>query len=287
MKPAMKPADDSLRLLVGQVTHERLRPAHHAFRYRLLQVACRLDRFARPSSFWFGIDRWRPLGLAARDYGPCDGSPLEPWMRARLAEAGIPADGEIWLQTMPRLFGYAFNPVSFWYCHDREGRLRALYADVRNTFGARHGYLLSAPAHAPIDGETMLDCRKTFHVSPFCTVSGGYRFRVLRDRDRWTVAIDHHDEAGLLLRTAIAMRERREPGAWWRFARRPFDMIGTLWRIHWQALQLARKRVPFHGSRPPQPQSPEPAASDPSVFDSSVSGHHRASPANSRHEARP
>jgi len=246
----MNARGESVRLLVGHVVHERLRPARHAFRYALLQVACDVGRLETSPPVWFGIGRWRPLGIAARDYGPGDGSPLAPWMRARLAEAGIPADGEIWLQTIPRLCGYAFNPVSFWYCHDREGRLRALYADVRNTFGARHGYLLSAPGHAPIDGAAVLTCRKTFHVSPFCIVDGEYRFRVARDRGRWIVGIDYGDEDGLLLRTTIAMRELHEPRAWWRFVRHPFDAAGTLWRIHWQALLLARKRVPFHGRTP-------------------------------------
>ncbi|MBY8603707.1 DUF1365 domain-containing protein [Burkholderia arboris] len=249
------------RLLVGRVTHERLRPAHHAFGYPLLQIACDIGRLDTLASGWFGIDRWRPLGLASRDYGPCDGSALEPWMRARLADAGIPAGGAIWLQTIPRVFGYAFNPVSFWYCHDRTGRLRAVYAEVRNTFGARHGYLLSGPGHAPIGAGTVLVCRKTFHVSPFCVIEGEYAFRVVRDGDRWCVAIDYLDSDGLLLRTAISMRERPLTGAhaWRAFARRPFDAVGVTLRIHWQALRLALKRVPFHGRVPP-PARPSAAA---------------------------
>jgi uncharacterized protein len=242
---------EAVRLLVGHVAHERLRPARHAFRYSLLQIACDVERIGTSSSIWFGADHRRPLGIATRDYGPCDGSPLGPWMRARLAEAGIPADGEIWLQTIPRVCGYAFNPVSFWYCHDREGRLRALYADVRNTFGGRHGYLLSAPDHAPIDRTTTLTCRKTFHVSPFCAIAGEYRFRVVRGDGRWAVSIDYSDADGLLLRTRLAMHELHETRAWWRFAWQPFDAIGTLWRIHWQALALALRRVPFHGKTPP------------------------------------
>jgi uncharacterized protein len=241
------------KLLIGHVTHERVRPVHHAFRYPLLQVCCDIGRFDALGNRWFGIDRWRALALASRDYGPCDGSSLETWMRARLADAGIPADGAIWLQTIPRVFGHAFNPVSFWYAYDSAGRLRALYADVRNTFGGRHGYLLSARGHAPIDRETELICRKTFHVSPFCRVEGGYVFRVVQRRACLSVAIDYHDRQGLLLRTAISMRA--EPLSAARMLRvlagRPFDALGVLSRIHWQALRLWLKRVPFHGSAPP------------------------------------
>jgi DUF1365 family protein len=71
------------------------------------------------------------------------------------------------------MFGYTFKPVSFWYCHDEAGRLRAIVVEVNNTFGERHCYLLDAPRY----GQT-LQARKVFHVSPFCNVEGSYRFRV-------------------------------------------------------------------------------------------------------------
>jgi len=272
------------RLLVGHVTHERLRPVHHAFTYPLFQVCCDVERLHEIDGRWFGIDRWRPLGLASRDYGPRDGQPLAPWMRARLAEAGIPADGPIWLQTIPRMFGHAFNPVSFWYCYDRAGRLRALYADVRNTFGAHHGYLLSAPCHAPIGGGTVLVCRKTFHVSPFCDVVGHYAFRVRQCGDRLLVAIDYRDDGGLLLRTALGMRAQplTAARAWRALARQPLNALAVVIRIHWQALRLWLKRVPFHGRTPPaRPPSGDAPASPP------VQASPPCSPAMSDHEVRP
>ena len=90
------------RLLVGTVMHERLRPVRHAFAYPIFQVCCDVERLAEIDAGWFGIDRWAPLALASRDYGPRDGRALGPWMRDVLAHAGIPADGPIWLQTIPR-----------------------------------------------------------------------------------------------------------------------------------------------------------------------------------------
>ena len=241
------------RLLTGHVMHARLRPVAHRFAYSVFYVCCDLGRLAQIERWWLRIDRWAPLGLATRDYGPRDGRPLEAWMRERLAEADIPADGPIWLQTMPRLFGYAFNPVSFWFCHDRDGALRAVYADVRNTFGGYHGYLLSAPGHAPIDDQTMLVCRKTFHVSPFCDVTGHYVFRVRRDGERVAVAIDYADAEGLILRTALTLRARPLNGALALRAliRQPLAIVAVLLRIHWQALRLWLKRVPFYGAHPP------------------------------------
>ena len=272
------------RLLVGDVMHERLRPVRHAFTYPVFQVCCDVERLDEIDGNWFGIDRWRPLGLALRDYGPRDGRALGPWMRDVLAHAGIPADGPIWLQTIPRIFGYAFNPVSFWYCYDRAGRLRALYADVRNTFGAHHGYLMSAMHHAPIDADTVLVCRKTFHVSPFCDVVGDYAFRVRQRDDHLSVAIDYRDDDGLLLRTAIGMRSAplTAARAWRALARQPLNAINVVIRIHWQALRLWLARVPFHGRTPPGRS----AAAD-SPLSRSPGASPRGRSAMSDHEARP
>jgi uncharacterized protein len=244
---------DAARLLKGRVVHARLHPVRHRFAYPVFYVSCDVGRLAQIERWWFGIDRWAPMGLATRDFGPRDGRPLEPWMRERLAEAGIPADGEIWLQSMPRLFGYAFNPVSFWFCHDRDGRLRALYADVRNTFGGHQGYLLSAPGHAPIDERTVLVCRKTFHVSPFFDVTGCYTFRVRHDSECTRVAIDYADAGKVLLRTALTLHASPLGGrlAFGTLMCHPLVIAAVLLRIHWQALRLWLKRVPFYGTRPP------------------------------------
>src|SRR6478736_5560981 len=187
-------------LLNGQVMHERLRPIRNRFIYPVFCLRCDVDRIDELNTWWFGVDRLHVIGLRRRDYG--DGSP-GPWMRRLLEDADLPSDGEIWLQTFPRIFGFVFNPVSFWYCYRKDGALIALLADVRNTFGERHRYLLTADAGDIILPEQKLQCRKVFHVSPFCEVEGHYSFR-LRDTDATSfVGIDYFDKAGLVLRTSI------------------------------------------------------------------------------------
>ncbi|HEX5802128.1 MAG TPA: DUF1365 domain-containing protein [Azospira sp.] len=245
----------ALRIGFGQVMHRRVRPAVHAFRYPVFYVRLRLQDLASAAQPLFGINRGQPLAVHEADHGPRDGSPLLPWVRELLAREGVAADGEIWLQTFPRVFGYVFNPVSFWFCHDRDGGLRAVLAEVNNTFGEHHNYLLVPAGDGCIEPRTTLLARKVFHVSPFMAVRGHYRFRFhLRadggdgaERGRESVSIVHADDDGDLLLTAIAGVSR--PATTRLLLRAllayPWQSVGVVARIHWQALRLWLKRVPF------------------------------------------
>jgi DUF1365 family protein len=229
--------------------HQRLRPVLHRFVYPVCYVRLNLAQLDACNSRLFGVDRWRPLSIRRRDYGPRDGSSLSQWMRALLRSHGMEADGDIWLQTFPRIAGYAFNPISFWFCHGADGSLRAVLAEVNNTFGESHRYLLPVDAN----GATA-DVAKQLHVSPFCQLQGHYRFRFRHGPVRQFAAIDYHDADGLLIKTAlggraVAMSERALLGVLLRF---PLQGVGIVARIHWQALKLFLKRVPWFG-KPPAP----------------------------------
>jgi DUF1365 family protein len=167
--------------------------------------------------------------------------------------------GAVWLQCFPRVFGYVFNPVSFWFVHDRDAVLRVLVAEVNNTFGQRHQYVLVAPGLAEITDETELTCAKIFHVSPFCAVSGGYRFRVANLAGLHRMAIDYHDPidvAAPLLRTAIVTnRKSFSTATLLRYLlTMPMMTFGVMLRIHVQAFQLWRKGGRYHPV-PPLPES--------------------------------
>jgi hypothetical protein len=247
------------QLCTGTVLHARFAarqsPAAHRFVYPLFFVALPLSQLPDAGNRWFGIERARPLSLRFRDHGARDGSPLLPWIRQLLADEGIAtADGEVVLQAFPRLFGFVFNPVSFWFCHDRTGALRAVLAEVRNTFGDRHNYLVAHPDQRPILAADTLTARKIFHVSPFFPVAGEYRFRFDMDPQRRRVMLDYWLDGERVLATALQGAPQTLDAAAVRRAllRQPLLTLAVVWRIHWQALRLWWKRAVFH-SRPQPP----------------------------------
>ena len=258
---------NTIQLCFGRVLHARLRPVQHRFDYGVYFMRLPLRALqagagrARPrGTRLFSLNRFNLLSFHERDHG--DGStPLLHWIDSLLRAEGVhDADGEIWLQAFPRVLGYVFNPVSFWFCHRADGALRAVLCEVRNTFGERHCYLLDTGAAMPYGVE--LKARKVFHVSPFCAVEGGYRFRFQRRQaddahgESTMAQIAHDDAHGLLINTSVsgtatALSDRAVLRAFFAY---PLMTFGVMAKIHWQALRLWLKRVPFF-SKPPAPSS--------------------------------
>jgi uncharacterized protein len=246
----------------GHVQHTRLRPAKNSFTYRtyflmLPMRSLRTQASAELTRNCFGL-----ISFHDQDHGDGRADSLA-WLDELLASEGVAdATGETWLHCYPRVLGHAFKPVSFWYCHRTDDSLAAIVVEVNNTFGERHCYLLHGPELA-FGREMRAD--KAFHVSPFCDVAGHYRFRFLRtalhpateslrrDSQRTVVRIDHDDDGGPLLQTSVSGRlvplsRRSLLGA---FFGMPLMTVFVVARIHWQALKLWGKHVPFF--RKPEP----------------------------------
>jgi DUF1365 family protein len=242
----------------GQVRHARHRPRHHAFAYPTYFLMLPLRSLTAHGNGALARNRRAALAFHDRDHG--DGSAdCLAWIDGLLQQHGITdAQGEIWLHTYPRVLGYSFRPVSFWYCHRSDGSLRAVVAEVNNTFGERHCYLLDAPSYG-----VPCTASKVFHVSPFCPVRGHYRFVFMRTEakasasaEARTVArIDYFDQEGsdVLINTSVSgqlvpLDARSTRRALLQY---PAMTFGVIARIHWQALHLWIKKAPFF--RQPSP----------------------------------
>ncbi len=236
-------ADGTLsRIVNGRVLHRRRHPVENRFVYPVFYLLINADEFDTVDNWLFGVNRRRPLAFHFADHG--DGRDPRIWVRERLDQRGIrDCTGPIWVQTFPRVFGFVFNPVSFWYCERSDGTTGAIVAEVNNTFGERHLYVLTPDEKTGRFEGVYAD--KQLYVSPFYPVSGGYRFYFNTDLDAPHVRIDYYDDNRLQLNTVIWGKSSRltSTNLLAALARQPLLTLGVVVRIHWQALRLWLKGV--------------------------------------------
>jgi len=253
----------------AQVTHTRAGKVRHRFRHSVFYLYLDLhvlDDFADRSQL-FSHNRFNLLSFFDRDHGCRDGRPIRGWVEDQLKRAGLfDAEGRICLLTLPRMFGYAFNPLSVYYCFDRDDKLTAVLHEVRNTFGELHGYLL--PAHPSPQGLVRQETAKGFYVSPFMGMAGRYRFRLNVPAEVLTLGIRETTVEGTGLNAFLL--GRRRPLTDWELLRAllsmPFMTIKVIASIHIQGAWLWMKGAKFH-RKPPAPREsvtlPVPGAQPP------------------------
>jgi DUF1365 family protein len=245
-------------IYIGDVMHRRRGGPAHGFRVPLYMLLLDLDELPRLDRRLrlFGVGRWRPVTFLDRDHLGGGATPLRDRLRALIeARGGVWPGGAVRLLTHARVFGYVFNPVSFFFCHYPDGGLALVVADVSNTFGERHAYLLDGRcetgAAAGAEGIPAREAngeaarrrwlvKKVFHVSPFKSLDGTYRFSIAPPGERADVRI------------ALTVAGETRFAAWLRLRRRPLGDLGLLHvlvryplmtlqvigAIHWQALRL-------------------------------------------------
>jgi DUF1365 family protein len=239
--------------IAGQTWHGRRGETKNAFRYSVDYVLCDAEAEAA-GPFLFSRNGGNLTSLHDSDHGgaPGHGSGAA-WVREVMAEHGIDLRGRIELLAQPRVMGHVFNPVAFWLCHDDAGVLRLVIAEVTNTYGDRHSYLCHHDDLSPITPERDLKATKIMYVSPFQPVEGGYVFRFDIDAAHVSVRIDYTNGNGGLIATLTGKRRPlTNRGILAAAVRRPFGSRRVLALIHWQALVLWWKGVPFR-SRPEAP----------------------------------
>lgn len=235
-------------LYVGELRHARLEPFVHRFRYRLF-FACldlgELDRVFRGRWLW-GVERRALASFRRADHLGDPARPLDEAVRERVeAETGVRPSGPIALLTQLRLFGFVFNPVSFYFCYDPAGeRVEAIVAEVTNTpWNERHCYVLRRNAR-----ELSFRTRKEFHVSPFLGMELEYAWCFSEPGERLDVAISDLEGGRPVFHAELSLARREITGASLArtLARQPFATGKLFAAIYWQALRLALRGAPFH-----------------------------------------
>jgi DUF1365 family protein len=235
------------RFYQGHVMHMRLRPRAHQFRYRVFTSYLDIDRLEETAAGprLFSVDRFNLLSFHRADHGPRDGSDLRPWVEALCTRAGRPKPERIMLLSVPRVLGYAFNPLSVYFCHGPDGRLETIIYQVKNTFGDQQPYVL--PVEAGPDGAIRHEQQKGMFVSPFIPMEQTYRFTLRPPGERLAMRIRQGDRAGeLLIATQNGVALPLADASILRLVvRDPVMTRKVIGGIHWEALRLFLKGAPF------------------------------------------
>jgi len=233
-------------LYAGTVMHRRWKPKRHRLQYRVFSLLVDLDELPLLTQRLklFSHNRFNLFALMDRDFGAGDGTPLRPWVDAQLAAAGLETKGiKVSLLCYPRILGYAFNPLSVFFCRRaRDDALTAILYEVHNTFGERHCYLIPTD---PAETRVRQTCEKNFYVSPFIAMQATYRFDILPPGERIAVAIHQADPEGPLLDASfVAVRTPlSDVKLLSLLARHPLMALKVIGGIHWEALRLWLKGV--------------------------------------------
>jgi DUF1365 family protein len=245
---------NSIFLSHGSVLHARHGEKKNSFRYPVFNLVLPISEENQVIDI-FKRRFCNVLTLGTQDFLQEKKGSLEQAAKTFLKEKCDYEAEEIWLQTFPRMFGYVFNPITFWFCK-KNGNLDAVLCEVRNTFGEKHFYWVKS--NGPIQADQWLEAQKVFHVSPFYPVDGYYKFRFHLTLKNSRVDISYFgDDHILRLTTWVAgtfqnIQQVKLINILWRYG---WMTTLVIFRIHWQALRLFIKKVKFFSK--PEPPTTE------------------------------
>lgn len=241
---------ESAQLLNGQVMHHRLLPQSNKFNYSVFYIHLPIELLSKKlGNFLFGLNRSSLLSFHSSDYG--DGKmKLFDWLSNILDQykLDIVDRSKISLITLPRILGFAFNPVSFWICPDTDHHVRAVICEVNNTFGERHTYICMNSDLSVIQPNDVITAEKLFHVSPFLNREGYYQFRFSFDQRQFRALIDYYNDQDqkVLLTSVGGYFEKLSSGNIMKaFLRYPLLTFRVVYLIHWQALKVFIKGIKY------------------------------------------
>jgi hypothetical protein len=238
-------------LYEGRVVHDRRTGLRNRFRYRVYMWHVDLAELdALDRRLWaFGHDRRALTTIRSRDHLGDPGRTIRENLDRYLSAQGIDLEGgRVSLLTNARVLGYVFNPLSVFYCHRPDGSLRCVVAEVHNTYGQRHCYLLEPGERG------RASAGKEFYVSPFLTVDGSYEMTLAPPDERLSVQMSLRQGGERVFAASLTGRRRPLTNASVArmLVRHPLMTAQVTSLIHLQGIKLALRGV----ARVPRPSHP-------------------------------
>jgi DUF1365 family protein len=237
------------KILKAKIFHKRLRPNVNAFSYSSYYIYFNPEKPELIKNKILKINKFGLQSFYFKDHGERTNQNPSIWARNILKKFNInESEYSIKLLTMPRILGYVFNPVSFWLFFDGSKNLRAVIAEVNNTFKQTHSYLISNDDNLPIEDSQIFNSQKVFHVSPFLNIEGYYEFKFKITENNIGIWIDYFDNNGEMLKTSIVgnLENFSRSNLVKNFIKIPFITIKTIFLIHYQAVKLLIKKARYY-----------------------------------------
>jgi uncharacterized protein len=241
----------AVALYRADVMHARLKPFGHRFNYKVFNLLIDIAdlKSAGKQSALFSVNRFNLLSFHEVDHASKDSPALKTYIDDLLAEAGLnQTPSRVLLLCYPRLLGFVFNPISVYFCYDKNEILTACIYEVRNTFGQRHTYVAKVEDGELSDAGLRQTRTKLFHVSPFVGMDAAYEFRVLPPGEKVRVRILETENGDPLLSATIIGTQKPLTSAAiiTECIRAPLMTLKVVAGIHYEALKLWLKGARYH-----------------------------------------
>jgi DUF1365 family protein len=237
-------------LYLGQVMHQRFGDLGYQFRYGVMSLKVDIDAIESEAKSlrWLSLNRFNLYSVHFKDYGGRNNLPWREWADGLLAEYGLKTPASrIELVCFPRFMGIVFNPLAVWYAYNERDQLIGIIAEVSNTFGQWHHYVLTDGGQ-PLKDKIQAEADKVFHVSPFIGMQCTYKFKFFKPSNHYQMTINQtENEQPVLLATQVGKLSNLNDKNLIKAAlKHPFNTLKVLILIHWWAIKIWVKGGKFH-----------------------------------------